>query len=372
MRVISLFSTVVITASLYLLVMERDALIAFASNTAPGAEAAATDAAIGANDSPPGIPVVVQRSTAQSVENAVLVRGRTEAARQVQVRAETSGLVISEPMRRGAFVNAGEPLCELAPGPRGAALREAQARLAEAEINFNAASQLSEGGFGSQTRTASAQAALQGAQAGVEATEQELSRLILLAPFDGLLESDTAELGALLQPGGLCATLIQLDPMKLVAFVPETEVDRVEIGAIASARLSTGREVMGRVSFLSRSADPATRTFRVEVLVDNADLSIRDGQSAELLIVATGVSGHLLPGSALTLNDTGVLGLRTVDATQHVVFAPVSVIRDTLDGIWVTGLDDNVDVIVVGQEFVIEGVAVDVTYRGTHQMDAAQ
>jgi multidrug efflux system membrane fusion protein len=48
-------------------------------------------------------------------------------------------------------------------------------------------------------------------------------------------------------------------------------------------------------------------------------------------------------------------------------FQPVGVLRDTTDGIWVTGLEDNVDVIVVGQEFVTDGVAVDATFQEATQ-----
>jgi len=115
-----------------------------------------------------------------------------------------------------------------------------------------------------------AQAAIQSAQSGILAAEaavtraeEELTRLQIHAPFAGLLESDSAELGSLMHPGTPCATIIQLDPIKLVGFVPEAQIDRVTVGATAGARLASGREVTGDVSFLSRSADPQTRTFRV-------------------------------------------------------------------------------------------------------------
>ena len=99
----------------------------------------------------------------------------------------------------------------------------------------------------------------------------------------------------------------------------------------------------------------------------NTDLAIRDGQTAEIVISSDGEAAHLLPSSALTLNDQGDLGIRAVDATNHVEFFGVSVLRDTVDGIWVAGLPEQVDVIVVGQEFVIQGVAVDVAYREVGQ-----
>ena len=195
-----------------------------------------------------------------------------------------------------------------------------------------------------------------------------LENLEIRAPFGGILETDAAELGALLQPGSLCATIIQLDPIKLVAFVPETEVVRVKVGAPAQATLATGQaDVTGTVSFLSRSADEMTRTFRVEIEVANPDQAISDGQTAEILISGDGAKAHLLPQSALTLNDQGVLGVRSIDADAIVQFHPVQLLRDTPSGVWVGGLEDSLDVIVFGQEYVDAGVKVAPTYRELSQ-----
>lgn len=416
MRIFPLITAAVVTAGLFLLVFQREKLLAFAFGEPPAvAENAAvaevptakatTEAAAGERL----VSVLVQRSTAQMVDSAILARGRTEAARQVEVKSETSGLVISEPLRRGAYVTKDQALCVLDPGTRLALLKEAQsrlmeaesrlpeaearlveakARLAEAEINARAATQLSQDGYASESRVAATTAAVESARAGVnsavsgvsaatsgirsaeaavEAGEREIKRLTLLAPFQGLLETDTAELGALLQPGAACATVIQLDPIKLVAFLAETDVDKVNVGAMARARLASGRETMGRVTFLSRSADPLTRTFRVEVTVANDGLNIRDGQTAELMIATAGKPAHLLPASALTLDDSGRLGIRAVNAEMRATFMPVTLQRDTVDGVWVEGLPDAVDVIVVGQEYVIDGVAVAVTYKGVRQ-----
>ena len=203
---------------------------------------------------------------------------------------------------------------------------------------------------------------------GIAAAEKELSRLEITAPFKGLLEAKTAELGSLLQPGSLCATIIQLDPIKLVAFVPETEVNRIEMGAPAGGRLAAGGdEIRGVVTFLSHAADPTTRTFRVEIEVPNPDLTIRDGQTAEILIGARGTTAHLLPQSALTLNNDGALGLRVIDVEGVVSFQTVQLLRDTVDGVWLTGLPEKLDVIVVVQEYVTAGVKVDPTFRELDQ-----
>lgn len=358
MRPVSLLTAALVTAALYLLVFEREALVAFAQGDATKAEDASIEP-----EPERRVSVVALRSTAQQIDSVVVVRGRTEAARQVDVRSETAGLIISQPIRKGATVEEGQLLCSIAPGAQAASLAEAEARLAEAEINERSVTSLAASGAANETRVASVRAALQSAQAGVEAAQREVDRLTITAPFSGLLESDTAEIGQLLQTGGLCATIIQLDPVKLVGFVPETEVDRVKLGAIGQAQLTSGQEVIGRVTFISRSADSETRTFRVELEAPNPEQTIRDGQTAEIQIAAEGRVAHLLPQSALTLDDAGTMGVRVVDDAQITRFRPVEILQDNPRGIFVSGLGETADVIVVGQEFVTEGVPVDPTFR---------
>tara|TARA_R110002051_G_scaffold14460_6_gene46863 strand:+ start:28487 stop:29716 length:1230 start_codon:yes stop_codon:yes gene_type:complete len=405
MKIVPIVTAILVSAFLYLLVFERDRLVGFAaSNTSTSVPSTAQATELPAT-ADTAIRVVALASDSQEIDSAVLMRGRTQAARQVTVAAETSGTIISEPIRKGANVNAGDLLCRLDPGTRDASLAEAKARLTEAqgrvpeaqaavaesrarvreaEINVNAARKLSVEGFASETRLVSAEAGSEAATAGVQraassvasaragieaataavaVATREIARLEIRAPFAGLLETDTAELGSLMQPGSSCATIVQLNPMKLIGFTPEADVEKVVIGAAASARLSSGAKVLGRVTFLSRSADESTRTFRVEIEIPNADIAIRDGQTVEINVSAAGRRAHLLPQSALTLDNYGALGIRTIDSDNRAVFMPVTLLRDTAQGVWLADLPASISVIVVGQEFVIDGVQVTPTYR---------
>ena len=401
MRVFPILIAALVAVSLYFLVLDRDRLMAFAGRDDPAARPASETSAAPqpAVAEPAPRRVVVTESRAQPIETAVVLRGRTEAERQVTVATEIQGRVIEPPLRKGARVAAGDRLCKLDPGTRESQLTEAQARLTEAEarvpeaqaalseaqatfrardIDVTAARQLSEGGFASETRLATAEAAqesalagierarsalssaeagIEAARASVEARTREIAQLTIAAPFAGLLETDTAELGTLLQPGQPCATVVQLDPLKLVGFVPELDVARLEPGAPAQARLATGEEVTGQVSFVARAADPATRTFRVEVTVPNPDLTLRDGQTAEIVIAADGLSAHLVPQSALTLDNEGTLGVRTVE-DGITRFLPARVVRDTPEGMFIAGLPDMAQIITLGQDFVVDGVPV--------------
>ena len=71
---------------------------------------------------------------------------------------------------------------------------------------------------------------------------------------------------------------------------------------------------------------------------------------------------HLLPQSVLTLNDAGELGVRTV-IDKKVEFFKIKILRDQKNGLLVKGLPNTVDVITVGQEFVIDGQEVNISYE---------
>ncbi|WP_138464791.1 efflux RND transporter periplasmic adaptor subunit [Poseidonocella sp. HB161398] len=362
MRFLPIVTAIIVAAVLYGVVFERPALRALLGAKAPTPEAAApAETAVPQTLDAAGhaaIDVVAIDSTAEAVDSAVVLRGRTEADRSVEVKAQISGLVISAPKPKGSFVSEGEVICEIDPGTRYADLEEARAQLAEAEISNTAAERLSKGGYTSETQAVAARAQLESARAAVARAETEIARLQIAAPFDGLLETDSAELGSLMQTGSACATVIRLDPVRLVGFLPETQVSQVETGAVARARLADGTVKEGRVSFVSRSADAATRTFRVDIEVPNPDVSVRDGQTAEIAIEVEGSRAHLVPQSALTLDDDGTMGLRTVDGENRVRFLPVKVLRDTAEGMLVTGLPDKVRIITLGQDYVTEGVEV--------------
>ena len=144
-----------------------------------------------------------------------------------------------------------------------------------------------------------------------------------------------------------------------MGFAPERTIDAFAEGTAATAELAGGQRREGVISFVSRAADPNTRTFRVELTIENPDYAVRDGLSAEILVPIRRAAAHLVPQSALTLSDDGVVGLRLVDENSTTFFAPVRLLRDTPEGFWVDQLPARANIVVIGQEFVKDGVKVD-------------
>ena len=249
--------------------------------------------------------VTVLKSTAQKHAKKIKVSGVTEADKLIKIRTEVSGTVVSRPVKQGQFVKKDQLICQL----------------------YNAG------------RT---------------------SYPKVNAPFDGYLETFSAKEGDYLNIGAVCATIIDPDPMRLVAEVSEKEISLVKVGAKAFAKLITGKRIGGIVSFVSTSANKGTRTFRVEIEVENSDRSIRDGVSVEIVIVGSEILAHKISPSILMLGDAGELGIRTVNENNLVEFNPIQILEDTIEGIWISGLPEQTRIITIGQEYVFQGQTVNV------------
>ena len=106
-------------------------------------------------------------------------------------------------------------------------------------------------------------------------------------------------------------------------------------------------------------AEEATRTFRVELEVDNSDGALRIGGTAELRIPAETVLAHRISPSLLTLDDAGNIGVKIVDDAGRVEFVVADIAHSSNDGVWLTGLPETATIITVGQGYVASGAVVD-------------
>lgn len=321
--------------------------------------AVSSDAAI-TNDNQ-SFTVRITRVNSQNFVQKVRVRGVTKAFRLVDVRAEVSGRIIATPVARGARVKAGDVLCEIAVDSRATDLQEARSRQQQAQMEYDGALDLQKRGLQSRVGMAQLRTALDASSAAVMRAELALQKTKITAPFAGIMESRTVEVGDLMDMGGKCASLLDDTPMLLTGLTPEQDVGKLFIGAPVTANLLTGETVEGKVTYISRAADPSSRSYAIEIEIAASEQPIRQGVTAEIFIAASETLAHLIPASSLTLNDEGIVGVKTVNESNVVQFSPVTVIGENTSvepGLWVTGLPSSAAVITHGQEIVFPGQVV--------------
>jgi multidrug efflux system membrane fusion protein len=282
----------------------------------------------------------------------VALRGRTQAKSVVTITPETSGVVTEVNVTKGQRVAPGDVLCTLDQGTRAAAVAQAEAGLAQAKADFET------------------NAALKAAQAGFDQAKAEFDRTQVKTKVAGVVQDPLATVGTMLSPGTPCATVVELNPMLFVGTVPEARIGLAKLGLKAKIETVTGQQLDGEVSYISPTADAATRSFPVEIQIPNPEGQVLSGITATATVEMGTMPAHLLPQSVLTLDDEGAMGIRAVE-NGEVKFYPVTIVSDSRQGVWVTGLPAKVDVITVGQEFVIPGQKVNAT-NVTGTPEAAQ
>jgi membrane fusion protein, multidrug efflux system len=295
----------------------------------------------------------------------VTVRGRTENKRTVNVRTETGGRIVERPVERGSRVESGDLLCRLSVDDREVRVLEARASLNQAQVDYDGSLKLAERGLQSESAIAQVRARLAAARAQLTRAELDLERTDIRAPFSGLVDDLAVEVGDFVQPGAVCATVIDLDPMLLVGRVAERDVAQVARASRAEATLLDGTPVSGQISFVGSRSDASTRTFPVEITVANPHFQLRSGVTAHIRIPGDAVLAHKVSSALLSLDDDGRVGIRTLNGRDRVEFHHVVILGDDDGDVWVVGLPEAATVITVGQELVVPGQQVLVSYEET-------
>ena len=291
----------------------------------------------------------------------LVLAGRTEADRRVTVAARSGGVLTELRVRRGTRVQQGEIIAVLSDDARKAQVAQAESLVIQRRTELEAKRKLIVSGAVPKLELVNLEAQLAAAEATLAAAQAELERAFVRAPFSGVVNDLTVEVGGAALPmmGREIATIVALDPMLAVVEVSERRLAGLHVGDTAEVKLITGEKQSGKIRFVAKTATQTTRTYRVEVELPNADGAIPDGITAEVAIPVKATPAARLPRSALTIASTGDIGVRTVGEDGTVAFNRVSVVEDEQSYMWVAGLRDGARVIVQGQDFVREGQTVE-------------
>ena len=300
------------------------------------------------------VAVAVTNSIAKTVTQFYQAEGQALPDRDTSLRAQISGDIAEVLVVKGQDVAAGDIIARFDPANNEAEANRTAEELIRAQREFDNAMQLLERGVATQDRVTQARAALASAQAQVIAVEQAADTLVITAPFDGRIETLNLDEGEYVSAGTDVGRLVDITPLTVAIQVPQQSLTLLEVGQPATVRFITGEERTGTVTFVGTSAASETRTFLAEIEVANDDGAIPAGISAEVIIPTGEARAHFLSPSIVSLDTEGALGVKTVNSDNLVEFFPIQIVKAQIDGIWVKGLPETVDVISVGQGYVNE------------------
>jgi len=311
-----------------------------------GAEEAAVAAPLDANSTN---AVRVRTQSAEEVLRTVTVNGKTAPARVVNLAAETDGRIVHIGAERGASLEKGGIIIRLDQRDRSARLAEAEATVKQREVEYEGRVRLKSESYVSEAQLQEAVAMLEAAKAELTRAQLDLGYMTIRAPFAGALQARSVEIGDFVSRGDPVATYVDNRTIIVSANLSEFDARFVDVGDAAEAKLATGELVRGKIRYVAPVADDATRTFAVELEIDNTDGLLRAGGTAELRI----------PAELLTLDDAGNVGVKIVNDDGNVDFVTADIALSSNDGVWLVGLPETATIITVGQGYVANGSRVD-------------
>ena len=204
--------------------------------------------------------------------------------------------------------------------------------------------------------------------AQIKAIDARISKLLeqlkftkVTASQSGWLEKFYVEIGQTISENAPVARILGLKSLIIDAPIPQTQINKIKIGDIVDLEIDGAGKRQGLVSKIATFANQATRTFSVEVLLDNTDTTLRAGMSAGVRVTIDEVPAFKISPAHLNVDEDGLLSVKTVTPDGIVYVMPVMIAQTVGNAAYVSGLADGMVILGMGQAFVSEGTKI--TYK---------
>ena len=305
--------------------------------------------------------VKVETLMATAVYDSVELYGRTEPDRTATLKAEVAGKVVEVLAKRGAPVKKGDIIARIAINDLTARLEKSTALLKQRELEYQGAARLNKDGYQGKVQLSRAEAELAAVRAEIHRLKIDIENTIIRAPFDGVMNTRYVEQGDYVKDGDDVAMIADLNPLIVRAHVTESQISQLNIGQNAHIELLNRQQADGQIRYIASVADDATNTFKIEVAIDNNDYQLLAGISGEVIIPLAQVQAIKVSPALLALDEQGNVGVKTVE-NNKVKFTGINIVKSETDGIWLSGLGAQADIITLGQGFVRAGDAVEAVF----------
>jgi RND family efflux transporter MFP subunit len=292
------------------------------------------------------------------------------ANQDVLVAAEESGIIREIFLDKGSRSSAGDAIAKIDDKVLSADVDQARARAELASQTWERRKRLwEEDQVGSEITYLEAKFGQKEAAANLAGLEERLARTVIRAPFSGIFDERHIEVGSMVSSGQSVGRLVNLNPVRVVAGVPERYAADVVVGAQATLFFDVlGDELFSApVRYVGSTVDPGNRTFLIEVVLPNPNGLIKPQMVANMSVTRREVAeAMVVPQDALVRVEGGyvvfVVSERNEDTVAEVRPVELGPTRRNLVVVE-AGIEPGEQLIVVGQKSVSDGDRVRVVGR---------
>ncbi|NUP13385.1 MAG: efflux RND transporter periplasmic adaptor subunit [Polyangiaceae bacterium] len=280
-------------------------------------------------------PVRVSTTAVREAPMPVTMKltGALRADRQARLAASGAGRVVKINVDRGSEVKQGDVLAELDVSSASLSAAEAQKAVQSAKVQRESAKRecerakmLFENGAISKSELDLRNTSCQSADLGVEAAglrvalgAQAIRDASVRAPFAGVVEQRSTDVGEYLLPGSPVATVVAIDKLRLEIFVPEAQLAQVTRDKSVTFHVAAypGRSFVASVGVVGATVRDGTRDVLVEASVENADRALKPGMFAIVELVTSEQASPVVPKAAIVQRGDASHIFVVVDGRAH-------------------------------------------------------
>lgn len=300
------------------------------------------------------VPVETVVIVPDAFDDYIRLTGIVEAKEDAVISSEHSGRILTI-VERGADVQEGELIASLDDQVSRAQFAAAQTSYELAEDTFHRMEALYADSIISTQDLNGARAQRDQARAQLDQAEKQLENAHITAPFSGRVEERMVRSGELVNPGVPVVRLVNSSSVRVTTGIPERYSGQIREGSPVIVRFrAAGNEIHSEISFAGNLIDPATRTFPVEIELENPDERYKPEMVAEIRVQRETIQDAVIvPRAAILRDEEGTFVFVTGEENGNPIANLVQVTTGTASGAVVEILDGLSE----GDEIVITGLS---------------
>lgn len=294
------------------------------------------------------------------------LQGTIKTTQNITLNAEFGGVLEKIYVQKGQNVQKGQLLASVQDGGISQQLAQLKIQAELAKTTFERQSRLWQNKIGSEIQYLQAKSAYETQKSAVQQMQKQVDKTNIYAPFSGVIDDVITDMGSVVAPGMPILRLVNLSDMYLEAEVPEHYISNVKKGSQAKVDIAVlGQKINTQISQVSNFINPANRSFKIEIRLDNKNKTIKPNMTARLQVNDyQNPNAILLPTDIISENAKGeqyvFLAKKTNDQSQYIAQRVMITTGKTQNGLTeiLSGVQKGDKVIREGARSVQEGQQV--------------
>lgn len=306
----------------------------------------------------------------------IRITGEAEALHDVTVSAEEGGVIKRFFVAKGSVVRRGQAIAKLKDDVLAAQVAEAEATASLMREQFKRQEELwRKDKIGSELAYLQVKSAKDGANARLDMLKARLANTTVRAPIDGIFDEQYLEVGEMAAPGLPLVRILNTEQVKIIGGVPERFALSVHSGDSAEIRFDIfpDQVLVGRIEYVGTAVDPRSRTFPIELVLDNRDQRIKPHMLANVQLVREHLRDVIIvPRQLIQRTEEGHLIYVAEETQDSYVATSRSVTLGSAHGNQVVvrgGLTVGELLITLGHQQVDDGIPIRLISRQTVVVD---